>query len=502
MIRSQFILDISDELIVDGFAGGGGMSTAIEQATGRHVDKAFNHAEDALSMHRMNHPQTDHQEVDMREVCPRGVTRGRRVGHFHMSPDCTDHSQAKAGQPRDKKIRGLTWVGLRWAGQASPRVITLENVKQILRWGRLIAKRCKETGRVVKVDGTVAAAGERVAVAEQHLVGDPRHAGHNWRRFVAELQRMGYAVEWRIMCAADYGAPTTRERLFMVARRDGQPIVWPAPTHAKKPARGLKKWRAAAECMDFSLPCRSIFERKKPLAEATLKRIAEGVRRYVLECGDPFIIPVTHVGDERAHDIREPLRTITGARRGEFALIAPSLAFLAQSNGGKNGNQTYGRDLRQPASTLTGKCCQQQLVNCALGSGPTAEENALRVAGFLMRYYKSGGQWADLRDPLHTVTVKERLALVTVTIRGMPLVVVDIGLRMLTARELYNAQGFPPGYIIDRGHDGRVFSKEAQVRMVGNSVSPPPARALIAANLQDLCVRFQDERRELMEAIA
>lgn len=573
MIREQFILDVHDELIIDAFAGGGGMSTAIEQGTGRHVDIAFNHAEDALSMHEANHPQTSHKPVDMREACPRGVTRGRRTGLFHMSPDCTDHSQAKAGQPRDKKIRALTWIGLRWGGQAQPRVITLENVKQILKWGRLIAKRCKETGRVVKIDGTVAAPGEQVPVHEQHLVGDKRHAGCNWRRFVRSLRAMGYEVEWRVLCAADYGAPTTRERLFMVARRDGRPIAWPAPTHAKEPARGsgLKKWRSAAECIDFALPCPSIFTRKKPLADATLKRIAEGVRRFVLEHGDPFIVPVTHSGERPVHDIRDPLRTVTTAKRGELGLIAPTLvqvahgegkpggkqrgtgahdvrlpvgtlptsnsfavasAFLAQMNGGVNGHQSYGHDLREPVSTINTKASQQQLVaahlahlqnNCdgrdvrdpvrTIKAGgqvhgvvqctlaPEDEAGALRVAAFLIRYYKSGGQWAHLKDPMHTLTVKERIALVTVTIRGTPFVIVDIGLRMLKPRELFNAQGFPAHYIIDRGHDGRKFTIEQQVRMCGNSVSPPPARALIRANVPELCVKFGDERRELVAAL-
>lgn len=198
MKTPQFILGLDDEQLVDEFACGGGMSEAIEQATGRHVDIAVNHDEDACSMHAANHPQTEHHWKDVFEVCPRKATKGRAVGLLHLSPDCTHHSQARGGQPRSKKLRGLAWIAPRWCGTKRPRIVTLENVKQILQWGPLIAKRCPKTKRVVKIDGTVAAVGERVPVQEQHLIPDPKRAGKTWRAFVRSLERLGYAVEWQI----------------------------------------------------------------------------------------------------------------------------------------------------------------------------------------------------------------------------------------------------------------------------------------------------------------
>ncbi|WP_431152524.1 DNA cytosine methyltransferase [Acidovorax facilis] len=590
MRTPQFILGLDDELLVDEFACGGGMSEAIEQATGRHVDIAVNHDEDACSMHAANHPQTEHHWKDVFEVCPRRATKGRAVGLLHLSPDCTHHSQARGGQPRNKKLRGLAWIAPRWCGTKRPRIVTLENVKQILQWGPLIAKRCPKTKRVVKIDGTVASVGERVPVQEQHLIPDPARAGKTWRAFVRALESLGYVVEWRILCAADYGAPTTRSRLFMVARCDGAPIVWPEPTHFKNPAKGQKRWRSAAECIDWSIQGRSIFEREKPLADATLRRVAHGMKRYVLDSADPFIVQianwsragVTSASDPlstvtawprggshavvapvmvqaghgqgtpdaprwshgnksvrdpvgtvtasgggqavalgtlvqmgygeregqapRALDAHQPLGTVVGA--GKFAAVA---AFVEQANGGFNA--TPARDAREPLSTSTATGSQQRLVtahlatlrqNCVgedladpvptITSGgehhalieytlsPEAEEGALRCAAFLIRYYGQGGQLGDMRQPMSTSTTKDRLALVTVWLRGTPYVIVDIQLRMLTPRELYNANGFPKTYIIDRGHDGRVFSKSIQVRMCGNAVPPPLGRAVIEAN--------------------
>ena len=502
---SQTILDLHHELIVDLFAGGGGMSTAIERALGRSPDIAINHDDDALSMHRANHPQTRHFVADVWEVSPIGATRGRPVGLLHLSPDCTDFSQSKGGQPRRKRIRSLSWVACRWAGQVRPRILTLENVKQIQRWGPLIAKRDQCTGRVVKLDGTVAAPGERVPVQEQFLVPDRRRAGRTWRQFIACLRGLGYAVEWQILRAADYGAPTTRERLFLVARNDGRPITWPEPTHFPRPAKGQGAWRSAAECIDWSLPCRSIFARPRPLAPATLRRIATGIQRYVLDSDDPFIVP-------------SPIGPV--ARQGV------SSAYMAQMNGGFC--TTPGHDVRRPMSTLTHRGSQQQVViahlvhlrnhatahplveplrtltsggghhgvvtaTIARSDSPSKNsrdqtEDALRIVALLMRYHGTGGQWSDLRDPMTTVTTKHRLALVTVMVQGAPHVLVDIGLRMLTPRELYAAQGFPADYRIERGYDGRRFTQTAQVRMVGNSVSPPPAIALIAANAGDLAI--------------
>lgn len=560
--RDQFLLDLHDKLIVDLFAGGGGMSLAFERAFGRSPDVAVNHDDDALSMHRMNHPQTRHFVADVFEVCPQAVTQGRPVGWLHGSPDCTHHSQAAGGQPRSKKIRGLGWVLPRWAGQVRPEVISMENVKQMLKWGPLVAKRDPETGRCLKrvVDErgrtlwAVAEKGERVPVQNQYLVPDKAREGVTWRRFVGTFRAMGYAVDWRVRCAADAGGHTTRTRLFLIARRDGRPIVFPPPSFFKAPGKGQRRWKAAAECIDFTLPCRSIFDRPRPLAEATMKRIATGIRKFVLESAQPFIVPVTHSGGEnRAHSVADPFRTVTAAHRGEFAVVAPVMvqtgygeregqsprtmdieqplgtivgtgkhavaaAYLMQANDGFCA--TVGRALSDPITTITNSGSQQQLVAASLlhlrrncdGRGvgdplmtvsaagqhhaliectlsATEEAGALRVAAFLMRYYGQGGQWSGLEEPMSTITTKDRMALVTVTISGTPYVIVDIGLRMLEPRELYRAQDFPDDYIIDRGHDGRAFSKSAQVRMVGNSVNPVDAAAFIEANAPWLAVR-------------
>lgn len=582
MITPQLLLPLDDELIVDLFAGGGGASTGIEAAIGRHVDIAINHDRDAVSLHEANHPQTRHYCSDVFEVDPRAATGGRPVGLLHASPDCTHHSQARGGQPRSRAIRSLSWVVHRWAGAVRPRVITLENVEQILQWSPLVAKRCPKTGRALRLDGSMAPAGERTPIDQQFLVPDTRRKGHNWGHFVAGLRRMGYDVQWRTLCAADYGAPTTRSRLFLIARCDGEPIVWPQPTHHRKPARGQRRWRAAAECIDWSLPTPSIFERERPLAEATLRRIARGIRKYVLDAAQPFIVPITHSGADRVHGADEPLRTITTAHRGEFAAVAPTLvqagygeregqaprsldveqplgtvvaggikhavasavlvgvggragqteprradqahytttgkadaalavAYLAQANDGPS--PSVGHAPTRPLSTIATRGSQQQLVAASLATlrqhadgadiavplptitaggehhaligctlAPEAEAGALRVASFLMRYYGEGGQDGAVDAPASTITTKDRLALVTVTIRGTPYVIVDIGLRMLQPRELYRAQGFPASYVIDRRADGTPLPKSAQVRMCGNSVSPPPMEAIVRAN--------------------
>lgn len=591
--KQMRLLGIDEKIIVDLFAGGGGFSKGIEMALGRSPDIAINHNDNALSMHCVNHPQTQHFVADVREICPIQATQGRPVGLLHLSPDCTHFSQSKGGQARDRKIRALSWVGIRWGGQVTPDVITLENVKQLRDWGPLVAKRDKTTGRVIKLDGSVAGKGERVPVQQQYLIPDPKRKGKTWRQFIATLERLGYVVETRVLIAADYETPTSRARLFMVARRDGQPIVWPAPTRAEKPTGKLKPWRAAAECIDWSIPCPSIFSRKRPLVEKTLRRIAKGTWKYVLNNADPFLVPITRTrddahstldplrtittshggefavcapqlvpvthggGDGRAYDVTDPVRTVTAAHRGEIALAAPHLVkfrgqsngvsienpmptitsgggarrpagaahalgvaavYLAQMNGGKN--EAPGHPVTKPASTITTIGSQQQLVTAYLATlrqhstGIEADqplptvaasgehhaviectlsraqlEGADRVAAFLTQFYSEGGQIGDLKAPLGTVTTKDRFALITVLIRNEPYVIVDIGLRMLTPRELYRAQGFPDDYVIDHGHDGRRFSKSRQVHMVGNSVPPPVAAALISANVPSLAVQ-------------
>ena len=589
MTARQFILGLADELVIDLFAGGGGASTGIEQAIGRHVDIAVNHDPDAVGMHEMNHPQTKHYLCDVFEVDPLEAAQGRAVGLLHASPDCTHHSQALGGQPRSRAIRALAWAVHKWVGKLikqglGPRVVTLENVKQMMLWSPLVAKRDKATGRVVRVDGSVAAKGERVPVNEQWLVPCPKRTGRNWQHFIDGLRAMGAtAIQWRVIVNADLGAHSTRERLYVVARFDGEPIEWPEQTHAKKPKAGQQKWKPAAGCIDWSIPGRSIFDRPKPLADATLRRIAFGMRKFVLDSPEPFIVPATHTdasnrtrplsdpmptvtaanrgelmllaptmvpvthSRDTAFDPRDPLRTITTAKGGETALAAATLvqmgygeregqapraldldqplgtvvagglkhglasAFMVQANGGFN--DTHARDLREPMSTVTTTGSQQQLIAAHLtalrrhstGSdlrepAPTVtaggehhalveyqlakehEAGALRVAAFLMRYHGTGGQWADLRDPMTTVTTHDRLALVTVWLKGEPWVIVDITLRMLVPRELYNAQDFPPHYVIDRTSTGKLLTKTAQVRMCGNSVSPLPLRLIVSAN--------------------
>ena len=515
MLSPQMNLDLAQELVVDLFAGGGGASTGIEQAIGRAVDIAVNHDPEAVSLHQANHPQTQHFVSDVFEVDPLTVTEGRPVGLLWASPDCKHFSKAKGGKPRSKKIRALAWVVIKWAKAVRPRVICLENVEEFQTWGPL------------RADGMPC----------------ELRKGHTFQRWAAQLRNLGYAIEWRELRACDYGAPTIRKRLFLVARRDGLPIVWPQPTHAAKPAKGsgLLPYRTAADCIDWSLPCPSIFERERPLAEATLRRIAHGIKRYVLEAARPFIVPVTHQGDNRVHSADEPLRTVTSAKRGELALAVPTLvqtgygerdgqaprvpglekplgtcvdgqkhalvaAYLAKHFGGEPQAGKTGADLRAPAPTVLASGGPQAVVTSHLAklrgtsaSADTAEPlgtvsaqglHHAEVRALLLKFYGQGSQDQVLGDPLHTITTKDRFGLVTVA--GEDYLIADIGMRMLQPRELYRAQGFPDSYQIERGHDGRQLSKAAQVRMCGNSVCPPLARALVLANYS--------ERQALREA--
>lgn len=354
--RTQYGLPLTvqdEEINVDLFAGGGGASTGIEMGLGRPVHIAINHNPAAISMHEANHPGALHLQTDVWEVDPVQVLAGRRIGWFHASPDCTHHSQAAGGQPRKKEIRDLSWVVIKWAGIGQPRIISLENVKQIRQWGPLIAKRCKHTGRVMRLDGTVAAKGERVPRDEQFLVPDPKRKGATWRKFLASLEALGYVVEHRILKACDFGAPTSRERLFLVARRDGQPVAWPEPTHAAKPAKGQKPYRTAAECIDWSIPSQSIFDRKKPLAGATMRRIAKGIQREVIGKAQPFIVPIANWSRDAVQPVDQPLNTVTAwPRGGSFAAVAPQLVKFRFDEG--------GLPLDKPLPTITsGGNCQR-----------------------------------------------------------------------------------------------------------------------------------------------
>jgi DNA (cytosine-5)-methyltransferase 1 len=463
-----------NEIIVDNFAGGGGASLGIEQALGRSPDIAVNHDPEAVAMHEANHPTTQHLCGDVWEYDPIAVCGGRPVGLLWASPDCKHFSKAKGGKPVQKKIRGLAWVVVRWAKTVRPRVIILENVEEFQTWGPLTP------------------AG----------LPDPQKRGLTFQRWLRELRACGYVVEMKQLRACDYGAPTTRKRLFVIARRDGQPIVWPSPTHGP----GLLPFRTAAECIDWTIPSPSIFTRKKPLAENTLRRIARGIRRFVLEAAEPFVIPVSHSGDARVHGIGEPLRTITAGSRSPFALVAPTLiqtgygeregqaprsldlgapmgtlvaggvkqalvsAFLAKHYG---GNESPGSSLAKPFDTITCKD-HHSLVTVAHG-----RDRRPQVRAFLTKYYgASHGQ--SLAEPLHTITTLPRFGLVTVD--GEDFEIVDIGMRMLAPRELFRGQGFPDSYVIDPIFNGRPLTGTAQVRMCGNSVSPVISRALVAAN--------------------
>lgn len=510
-----------EEINVDLFAGGGGASTGLEMGLGRPVHIAINHNPAAISMHTANHPGALHLETDVWHVDPARVLAGRRIGWFHASPDCTHHSQAAGGQPRKKEIRDLSWVVIKWAGIAKPRVISLENVKQIRQWGPLVAKRCKTTGRVMRLDGTVAEPGRVVPRGEQFLVPDPKRKGQTWRRFIQALEGLGYTVDYWVLKNCNHGDPTSRERLYLVARNDGVAPIRPEQTHLEKPKKGQKPWRTAAECIDWSIPSQSIFERKRPLADATLRRIARGIQREVIERAQPFIVSVAHgdSGGRREYPVDMPLGTVPCT--GKYGLVS---AFLAQANGGFNA--THSRPADQPMTTITNTGSQQQLVTAFLahfrgncdsraideplrtvsaggqhhglveasliqaGHGERegqdwqhlgVEGAALRCAAFLVNYYGNGDA-RSLERPLDTITTRDRLALVTVWIGGDPFVIVDICLRMLQPRELYLAQGFPPNYIIDRGHDGRRLTKTEQVHMCGNSVSPGTMAAIAEAN--------------------
>lgn len=476
MLTPQYLLPIHHELVVDLFAGGGGASTGMELAIGRPVDVAVNHDPEAISLHERNHPQTRHFCSDVFEVNPATVTRGQPVGLLWASPDCKHFSKAKGGKPMSKKIRSLAWVVVKWAKAVRPRVICLENVEEFQTWGPLAA------------DGRPC----------------PERKGQTFSAWKRQLQNLGYQVEHRELRACDYGAPTIRKRLFLVARCDGQPIIWPSPTHAQPDAKGraphgLKPWRTAAQCIDWSIPCPSIFERSKPLADATCRRIAKGIMRYVVEAAQPFIVSIANWSGESLRGVGAPLSTVTAnPKGGHHALVT---AFLA-----KHYTGVVGSDLADPMGTVTSvdhhslvTSHMVKLRGTNVGSAATEPLHTVSAQGlhhaevraFLVKYY-GVDQDPRLNEPLHTVTTKDRFGLVTVTINGEPWAIVDIGLRMLTPRELYRAQGFPEAYHIDTGAAGEPITKTAQVRMCGNSVCPPLAQAIVAANYAE---QQQDQRR-------
>jgi DNA (cytosine-5)-methyltransferase 1 len=569
--RASANANLFEELIVDNFAGGGGASMGIEDAIGRAVDIAINHDRAALEMHLANHPHTRHICEDVWAVDPIEVTGGRPVGLAWFSPDCKHFSRAKGSKPVDKKIRGLAWVAVKWARAVRPRVIVLENVREFEQWGPLTAEN----------------------------MPCPVRKGLTFRRFTGSLRNAGYAVEWQMMNAADYGAPTHRRRLFLIARCDGLPIVWPAKSHGP----GLKPYRTAAECIDWSIPCPSIFERKRPLAEKTLRRIAMGIMRYVVNNSKPFIVRVQHGGDEfRGQSIDKPLGTVT-AKHG-YGLVSPHItkfrgqsvgsapdaplptvtsgegaarpagaahamgvvaASLVQSGyGERDGQEPRANSIDTPLGTVVGR--QKHAMVSALlskyhgqkgnesrcatpdaplktldtsnrygfasatiigvggaeysakpraadapkgavlpndrtaitvshltqfrgtnrgGGGdphepmPAITAQGLHIAevrSFLIKYYTSGKNILPVDGPAPTITTHDRIGLVTV--EGVDYAIVDIGLRMLTPRELAHAQGFPESYIL-------TGPKSNQVAKIGNSVCPPVVTAIVRCNMGD-----------------
>lgn len=589
---------MTGEIIVDNFAGGGGASTGIEIATGRAVAIAINHDPAAILMHKTNHPYTEHFQASVWDIDPVAVCRGRRVGLAWFSPDCKHFSKAKGAALVDRKIRGLAWITLRWAAKVRPRVIILENVEEFQTWGPV------RKGKPVK-----------------------KLAGTTFRKFIRQLEELGYTVEYRELIAADYGAPTSRKRFYMIARCDGKPIVWPKPTHSKTGADGLPKWRSAAEIIDWSLPCPSVFATKaeimdryglkavRPLAKNTMRRIIQGVDKFTIRSGKPFIVqqkfqnaaqniekPLTTVTAVGAHELCKPLlapvtvtntsnsvggtvgapvHTVTTA--GNQMLVTPFLAECNHSGGGHIAPVTDAH------KTITAKHTGG-IVAPALIQYHTEQTEHVRASGLgtpihtvdasnrygltcanLVEYY-TGGRPLDVQDPMHTVTSHDREAVVaahvvkfkgdnlghgadepmqTVTtsagefavckvylakmhggdelgywplirdllnefcgytlaedevllleIGGALYYIADIGLRMLSPRELYNAMGFPPDYIIDRDYEGHEYKKSAQVARCGNAVCPPVASALVRANLPEWCGVTITTMAQLMDCVA
>ena len=635
---------MTGEIIVDNFAGGGGASTGIEIATGRLVALAVNHDPAAILMHRTNHPYTEHFQASVWDIDPKAVCRGRPVGLAWFSPDCKHFSKAKGAALVDRKIRGLAWITLRWAATVRPRVIILENVEEFQTWGPV------RKGKPVK-----------------------RLAGTTFRKFIDQLTELGYTVEYRELIAADYGAPTSRKRFYLVARCDGKPIVWPKPTHNKTGADGLPKWRSAAEIIDWSLPCPSVFASKaeimeryglkavRPLAKNTMRRVIRGVDKFTIRSGKPFIVP-TGYGERkgqapRVHDIDAPVPTIVGT--GKENLCRPLLAPVTVTNTRNSVGGTVGAPVHTVTTAGNQMLVTPFLAECNHSGGGhiapvtdahktiTAKHTGGIVAPALIQYhteqtehvrasglgtpintvdasnrygltcanlveYYTGGRPLDVQDPLHTVTSHDREAVVAVHIAkyyggvvgekvGEPLPTVtaidhnavcaahvvkfkgdnvgtppseplqtvtasagkeracsggtfavcrahlakirsgddlghwpeirdllnefcgytladdevllleidgvlyyiaDIGLRMLSPRELYNAMGFPPDYIIDRDYLGNEYKKSAQVARCGNAVCPPVASALVRANLPEWCGVTITTMAQLMDCVA
>lgn len=432
------------DLIIDCFAGGGGASVGIEIALGRQVDIAINHDPDAILMHKTNHPDTLHLTEDIFKVNLKKYVHGHHVALMWASPDCTSHSKAKGGKPREKGLRILPWAVYKHAKEILPDVIIMENVEEIQQWGPLDK--------------------------EGHPIKERR--GEDYKKFITAMKSLGYIFDCRELVAADYGAPTTRKRWYAIFRRDGKDIVWPEQTHFKD---SEPKWKQCGEFIDWSDLGKSIFGRKKPLAEATQKRIANGIRKYIIENPNPYIVKnkdaiaflVQYHGEQKAGESRgqfltEPIRTIDTSNR--YGLVT---AFITKYY--KTG---IGQGCDEPLHTVT-----------------TSPGHFGLVSAFLIKYYGTGcGQ--DLREPLATITTKDRFGLVNVilNIDGEKYIIKDIFLRMLKPEELKLMQGFPRDYIIDRDYKWNSYPVAKQVARIGNSVVPIMAKKLVEANCSYLKV--------------
>lgn len=442
---------MDDEIVVDNFAGGGGASTGIEQALGRPVDIAINHDAAAIAMHTINHPLTEHYCESVWKVDPVKACNGRTVKLAWFSPDCTHFTKARGTKPKSKKIRGLAWIAVRWIKRLKPtnqhpKLIVIENVEEFQTWGPLMP------------DGQPC----------------PVRAGTTFAKFIGKLEGYGYSVDWRELRACDYGAPTIRKRLFIIARRDGLPIVWPQSSHGV----GLDPYRTAADCIDWSIPTKSIFNRKRPLVENTLRRIANGIERFIIKDEDPFIAPIAY-GDRDA---------LAEGTEMPDTLVMPHIA--------KHYTGVTGHKLGRPLGTVTtidhhslvtshlikfrGTCKDGQRVTDPM---PTITAGGLHVGEvrtFLTKYCGVNNSGSS-ESPLRSMMSKDRLGVVI--IKGETYRIADIGLRMLTPRELFNANDFPGDYIIDRNPDGTKSTITAQVARCGNAVPPSFARAIVSANI-------------------
>ncbi|ELA6645753.1 DNA cytosine methyltransferase [Vibrio alginolyticus] len=492
------------EIVVDNFAGGGGASTGMELGLDRHVDIAINHDQAAIDMHKMNHPETEHYCESVWNVDPVKACAGRPVGLAWFSPDCKHFSKAKGNRPVDKNIRGLAWVAIRWAALVPVRILMLENVEEFMTWGPVVESSpgkwspCK-VRKGETFEAFILALSTGLPKSHPAWNEIKETLGSNFPYHLIE-RGLGYSVDCKVLRACDYGAPTIRKRFFLVARNDGEKISWPRPTHGDANS-GLLPYITAADIIDWSIPVKSIFGRKRPLAEKTMERIAKGLKKFIFETDTPFIVDdqkqtpfITEHADasnQRNMPIEDLLRTICAqVKGGHFALVS---AFIAKHYSGVTGSK-----MAEPLHTVTTQDHNAVVTShmikmrgTNLGHATNEPVHTISAGGlhigevraFLLKYY--GTSYAESIDtPIGTVTTKDRFGLVTV--KGEEYQIVDIGMRMLEPHELFAAQGFPSDYKISHGSDGKKLSKATQVARCGNAVCPPVAQALVEANMVDV----------------